>query len=87
MTTTTSTLLIRKTTKTGYAQATKVPFKDSPARLQTWVDGLNESLGWNKYAVAHTEPVDAGAVNDGVVEPEDFPELTMEGEPEWDEAR
>lgn len=48
----TSTLLIRKSTKQSWSQATKQQMLDSAERLAAWVDQMNDSLGWAKYKVA-----------------------------------
>jgi hypothetical protein len=46
-----TTLLIRKSNKQGWAQATEHTMLDSFERLAIWADGMNEQAGWNKYAV------------------------------------
>ena len=63
-----STLLIRSTKKQGFAQAAKVVMLDSAERLAAWADQMNDALGWKKYGTVAPEPVDASAINDGVVE-------------------
>ena len=47
----TATLLIRKSTKQSWAQATKQPMLDSVDQLDAWAQGMNADLGWDKYAV------------------------------------
>lgn len=64
-----STLLIRKSPKQAWAQAIKTTMLDSPERLAALADQMNDAHGWKKYGTVAPEPVDAGAINDGVVEP------------------
>lgn len=44
-------LLIRKDTKQAWTSAAKQAMKDSFEKLSAWATGMNEQLGWNKYAV------------------------------------
>ncbi|WIC89463.1 hypothetical protein SEA_BAJUNIPER_39 [Microbacterium phage BAjuniper] len=46
-----NTLLIRKDSKQGWKQAAKQVMKDSVERLRDWAQGMNDELGWAKYAV------------------------------------
>ena len=46
-----STLLIRKTSKQAFAQATKMVMLDTAERLAAWAEQMNDAIGWKKYGV------------------------------------
>lgn len=45
-------LIIRTTPKQAFSQGRRLPMKDSEERLNTWVEALNETTGWKKYATS-----------------------------------
>ena len=44
-------ILARQTSKQSWTQAAKIVLLDSKERLEAWVVGMNETAGWNQYAL------------------------------------
>ena len=44
-------IVVRKNSKESWAKAVELPIRDTPERLQAWVDNGNDEAGFAKYKV------------------------------------